>query len=1148
MSTENILTEFRQEAAASLQKNTAHLQPMGKWNEEITDQTPHEIISYLNDYLASYQNHINYLKNHLDNESKRQISRRNVTNNSLNELAGSEIQNAESERMRYKMDYKRNEEHFAKQMKDLDSLLTFQSFSSGLRWMFELFLKPLTKGDSATVVDLKNDVVGSRDGLFSKYNKLNNDLDNMYIRSVEKINASKELKLTIFDTEMNDLMSRLHTTNNEVLNTCDRKFTEIIKDVVGREAVKQYLNSIHATVPKIEDFECPMEIPEVFYIGDVVTEVGATFNNSNSIMTSVYEETSQLLKRRDGETLEVRIPYCQNVNEGLSLYVDFKADERAAYQEKLKALLLRMFMSFPAGKLEATLIDPLELGETFTMFAKLGENAPRIIDSKIWSQDSDIEEVINVLREKIETMTHAYGDNKTARIQKEPYRVLAITDFPIGFSQKALQDLQAIIRKSANYGIFVFIWVNNHEMKKQADNMTTFNEISQMLQVCVAKDGNLMTSFGLDNTVNLDLQDLSDDKKGISKVLSSIANGIHNAPRKIEHFTDMYEDVDDINNWFSKDTVNELSIPLGIKGADSIVRMIVGKTNGSTAHHALIAGQTGAGKSTLLHTMIMSTLINYSPDEVQMYLVDFKEGVEFKPYTKYRLPSIKCIAIDSEREFGLNILKELTRELERRADLFSRAGYEEISDFRKATGEKIPKIIMIFDEVQELFRETSTDDYIANECMNLLGKLVTLGRAMGIHIVLACQDFKLIPTIQPLFTSMAIRVAIRGSEQSAKSVLGDGNFGAKQLQDGAAGAAVFNEESGKESANVIFQVGYLKKDKRSEYLENLHSIYSTNDFKELYPGETKILLTNCEDDINNEYNQFIINQKFSTSYEEKDKYKLMIGEGFDLKKKFNIAIGTERRNNILILGRDEKKAASIFYFSMLSLLYGELGNEGAMLDNQLINLIDLSVEDDFHQLDNTSFKHLSEVFSDQVNRVGMKGMDNLIRNTYDILMERISRKRNGNSINLDDERLFLMFFGINRAHKLVSGNMYTDDLDNEISMNAMLNKIIVKGPEYGINSIIWGENLGISKKVLGNVLEQEFAQRIAFDTDDDTMENIVMEHSPKALRNSTAVYMNIDEDVKNKHFRPYDIPAKMWVTKFARAYQDYCDFGGDTNE
>lgn len=94
----------------------------------------------------------------------------------------------------------------------------------------------------------------------------------------------------------------------------------------------------------------------------------------------------------------------------------------------------------------------------------------------------------------------------------------------------------------------------------------------------------------------------------------------------------------------------------------------------------------------MLHTIIMSTLLQFSPDEAQLYLVDFKEGVEFKTYSKLNLPSIRVVAIDCEREFGLNILKELQKEMKRRYDVFKReADREDISDYRKVRGVKMPK-------------------------------------------------------------------------------------------------------------------------------------------------------------------------------------------------------------------------------------------------------------------------------------------------------------------------------------------------------------------------------------------------------------------------------------------------------------------------
>jgi len=530
----------------------------------------------------------------------------------------------------------------------------------------------------------------------------------------------------------------------------------------------------------------------------------------------------------------------------------------------------------------------------------------------------------------------------------------------------------------------------------------------------------------------------------------------------------------------------------------------------------------------------MSTLLNYSPDEAQLYLVDFKEGVEFKTYSKLNLPSIRVVAIDCEREFGLNILKELQKEMKRRYDLFKReADREEISDYRKVSGKKIPKILVVFDEVQELFRG-SGEDSITKECETILGELLTLGRAAGIHIILASQNFNLISSIKPtLFAHAAIRIAIKGSEDSASSVLGDSNPGAKQLQDGATGAAVYNDASGKESANVIFQVGYLEKDKRAEYLNRLSALQNTEAFARKFKEKTRILLTNAEDDIFNVFNQLIINKQVATLDDDDTRYCLTIGDGFDMHRKFKIGIAPKTRQNTLMIGNEEKRAASIFYFSILSLLYGELGNEDVRKDNQLIHLIDLSVEEEYLEPSNTHFKHIESLFPKQVKRVGMRDMDEIIDVTYDTLMRRMDGEESS------DERLFLMFFGINRAHKLVSGNMYEDGDDVQMSTLAKLNEIMRHGAKYGINCIVWGETLAGTSKIMGASIERDFAQRIVFSSDAATMEQLVMEQNCTALRPTTAVYMNVDDDVKNTHFRPYEIPAKVWVEKIAKTYRDF---------
>ena len=1031
---------------------------------------------------------------------------------------------------------KRKKDSYEAYHTDLEAYLTNSKKDGFIRKLIEKMIESQTstmEGQAGIALQQTEEL---RAALKKALDAHGEQLDLLLKENIKQVNAAAELERAEESERYNKEMENLQNAFKRDTSDMDRRFRSTLEDVMSDKDIGSYVKMVLSSIPAFEGYTCSTTIPEYICFGNVKMEVASKAKLLPEVSQMIGNEAAKAFDTSTPGMLTAKLPYCQRLDDGISLFLNYSAGDRVRYQDHLRMMLLKLFMAFPAGKLEATMIDPLELGETFAMFTKLGEEQSRIIDTKIWSQEKDISEAINILRQKLETMTQAYGNDKATRLKKEPIRVLAITDFPTGFNQNAIRDLQAIVRKSASYGVCVFIWANTEEIAKlQSSQQSIFNEIKQMLHVAsTTESGALKLETAKYPNVFLELDSISAAGGNEKAIINALTQGIHITPKKTERFEDMYDGIEDPNNWFAENTIRELAIPIGIKGASTIVKMIVGKTEGSTAHHALIAGTTGSGKSTLLHTIIMSTLLNYSPDEAQLYLVDFKEGVEFKTYSKLNLPSIRVVAIDCEREFGLNILKELQKEMKRRYDLFKReADREEISDYRKVTGKKIPKILVVFDEVQELFRG-SGEDSITKECEAILGELLTLGRAAGIHIILASQNFNLISSIKPtLFAHAAIRIAIKGSEDSANSVLGDNNPGAKQLQDGAAGAAVYNDASGKESANIIFQVAYLEKPTRAEYLSRLSALQNTEAFARKFKEKTRILLTNAEDDIFNVFNQLIINKQVATLDDDDTRYCLTIGDGFDMHRKFKIGIAPKARQNMLMIGNEEKRAASIFYFSILSLLYGELGNEDVRKDNQLIHLIDLSVEEEYLEPSNTHFKHIESLFPKQVKRVGMRDMDEIIDVTYDTLMRRMDGEESS------DERLFLMFFGINRAHKLVSGNMYEDGDDVQMSTLAKLNEIMRHGAKYGINCIVWGETLAGTSKIMGASIERDFAQRIVFSSDSATMEQLVMEQNCTALRPTTAVYMNVDDDVKNTHFRPYEIPAKVWVEKIAKTYRDF---------
>ncbi len=874
----------------------------------------------------------------------------------------------------------------------------------------------------------------------------------------------------------------------------------------------------------------PSSVPEFVVLGDVSCHIGSYPEGKNSFIRLI--DSTYPIMKASGRGYDIVLPYVQSYEDGISLLIEYKPNDKSYAQSLLQPLLLNMFMSFPAGKLEATMIDPLDLGACFPDITQLGQgpNAGRVIDTKIWCKEKDIENAMATFRQRLENIMQAYGDDRESRLAKEVVRALAIADFPVGFNGAALKDLQAIVRNAATLGVCIFICVNVDELDKlRKENAAVVSEILQSLTLTSVKGNKLMIGdFGASN-IELHIDMLRDVLADKERVFSVIKSEIEHMQLKIEHFGSLYNcDIRDSRNWFNG-RHDEVCLPIGIKGANTIVNFVVGRGGGSTEHHALIAGQTGAGKSTLLHTIIMSALVSYSPDELQMYLLDFKEGIEFIDYTKYRIPSLRVIALDSEREFGLNVLRELCNELEKRAKLFTRYGVDNIIDY-SARGNlpKVPKLLLIFDEVQELFRSREESDKVSSECLSCINKLVMQGRAMGIHLIFACQDFRNCSGLEAYFSQMAIRIAVRGSVDGASSILSADNPGILTLQNQPAGSAIYNGACGVEMANNFFQISFINKEERLALLKRMDGYFTdasvAPSYKEYQP---RILLTNAEDNINNCFNQLIVKGKESIHQLSSTStgYGLILGQEFGKKGMFVTEMEKRERDNILVVTKNENLALGIFDFSIMSILYDSLLNKKTGTHIYVVDLLD---EED--EIDECNFDYLEEKFGSCISVVKMDKIETLLSALYDMLQKRIEDPSEYES------REFLMFFGVNRARRICAGSIYEGDSEDELTAVEKLQRILLKGPKHGINSICWGESIKAIESVIGDRYEFMFDKRIAYNLNEESMETLVSEDDTKSLRGKTSVYMDIGRDIKNTHFRPYEVPSRVWVGKFAEAF------------
>ena len=151
--------------------------------------------------------------------------------------------------------------------------------------------------------------------------------------------------------------------------------------------------------------------------------------------------------------------------------------------------------------------------------------------------------------------------------------------------------------------------------------------------------------------------------------------------------------------------------------------------------HGLIAGTTGSGKSETLQTYIMSLALNYSPDDIGFFIIDYKGGGMANLFNglPHMIGQISNLSGNQVRRAMISIKSENRR----RQRVFTENGVNNINAYTKLykSGEAtlpVPHLFIIIDEFAELKREES-------DFMEELISVAQVGRSLGVHLILATQ-------------------------------------------------------------------------------------------------------------------------------------------------------------------------------------------------------------------------------------------------------------------------------------------------------------------------------------------------------------------------------------------------------------------------
>ena len=242
---------------------------------------------------------------------------------------------------------------------------------------------------------------------------------------------------------------------------------------------------------------------------------------------------------------------------------------------------------------------------------------------------------------------------------------------------------------------------------------------------------------------------------------------------------------EDLASPWSGSSIESLDAAIGRAGRDPLTLSL--RSENPPHPNVLIGGAVGQGKSNLLLDIIYSLAARYSPDELSMLLLDYKQGLEFHRFApdaegRGWLPHVKVLSLESDQEFGVAVLRHVTEELERRSRLFKEAGAPSIGAYRRATGLAVPRMLVIIDEFHALFEG---DDDLVDQAVALLEAIAKQGRAYGIHLLLASQTISGISGLRAkgdsIFAQFPLRMSLKNTAQESEAILSPHNRAAAEL-------------------------------------------------------------------------------------------------------------------------------------------------------------------------------------------------------------------------------------------------------------------------------------------------------------------------------------------------------------------------------
>ncbi len=753
----------------------------------------------------------------------------------------------------------------------------------------------------------------------------------------------------------------------------------------------------------------------------------------------------------------------------------------------LSDMVLQVLASVGPENVQLTLFDAIKLGDTFSILAPLRHASTRPPFEHILTSSVELETKLEELEKHIVHVTQNYLSQGYATLREyniaapdvaEQYKVVVISDVPANMSRKSLTILASIVQNGPRCGVLSILYVNSQSIPTDVDLSSV---LAKAVTIECGNDCFVTAPYLLNTRIPVEVTSC-DEAAGKALVNSCVTTMKQIKSSAIDLGTFMSNAGLDLASWWKAENSDGIELDLGRSGVRGIQTMVLGASG--TVHHALIVGTIGSGKSNLLHTIITACVARYSPKQVELVLVDFKQGTEFRIYKDRPVPHLRVLAIAGEREFGLSALRDSSNEMTRRAELFKSASVTNIKDYRQA-GFEMPRRLVLLDEYQVLFE---VSDEVADEARDLIRKIVREGRAFGVHLLMASQTLSGTSSLtDDIRGNIEARVALAIKSDDAREVFGPQNTGASLIN--RPGQGIYNDKKGETKYNQMFQAPLVDESTQRNILGKVLALESSTRQPIIFDGSDDIVINE---------NQYFVDAVSGLRFPPKP--VVWPGQPVAIAPPVSMIFNRQPERNLLIVDRDVDRGGGMLANLLLSLI---LQTKNVPFR---IQVIDASPEDSRigRWLESIPLNARS------IGRIPRSELEDVVISLEHLL----ERRSNGESIT---DSFFFVIAGASRVRDLRGEDGHSSELA------IRFRRLLSRGPDYGIHTVFLTDSMAANDYFLRTTLGFFGMRLFASSTADETRtlgEGRTSPHIPKGR----FVCFDVESSGGCPIVRPYAFP------------------------